>query len=820
MERSSLSPYSSVIAFAAFSLCAAAFAFEEPVYTVATSGEGTNDLDAAMVEIAQNGETTTAAFSALTLTTGTLRKCGSGWLRSSDALAGFIGEIVVEEGAFIVSKDGQTGVVNTEAEGTRYTTNWTGFARLVVSNGATLVVDCSAATPHLRQPVTFGGEGYKGLGAIYNINASSSNSFYNAQLSLSDDALVCTRGSGRLSFGYSHMDMNGHTLTTRGIGGRGVHVFCGMAMHTPGHIVLDRMQGYFSATRAWDGTAENTVTATDDARFYMYNFGGTVPWTFINRCPDLLTYSSSGSATWNRPTHNRWDGPVQLEEDISFGSSSSSVTNHSMAFFGPFTGPAGFALKNFWIRLHSTSNTFEGGATIDSRGRLVLAGNGALPVNGGSVKVKNGGEILFVDDGQQLDTMDYPVMDWTVAANETVAFPGTTNCTVAGLVKRGAGTLDLAGPVSVTGVTELAAGTLRIPFEQAGLCEGWIDPAVADKTSGNDVIGKLQYVATNRVVLGAELAYTSNQVLWQRDPIQPWSLTLVYHGYIWNREPTNVTWIIAQSMYKGTYLYIDGSRVKGYGTPGATSGSEVSYYHGGTPSDNKRIAFYTVNVVPGPHRIDLRTYTQGSSNDTGRWGPCQYEPTNAVWKADFGWAIDWKGTKSTNCADYAEIRDPGDGSLFTTTTNGMNETLAALTPKFSHLKFTGGTFDARGSSLTVPVLECGGGTLTNSNAYAEDGTLTVGERLKVDGATYGGVLTVCGRLKFAEGATLDADSLSLLARSAEHALVTATGGIAGLPVWQPVDGVEKGWRLAAGKDGDGHDTLVFKWSMGTAFTIR
>ena len=37
-------------------------AYEEPVYTV-TVAEGTNSLDAATVEVTQNGETVSAAFS-------------------------------------------------------------------------------------------------------------------------------------------------------------------------------------------------------------------------------------------------------------------------------------------------------------------------------------------------------------------------------------------------------------------------------------------------------------------------------------------------------------------------------------------------------------------------------------------------------------------------------------------------------------------------------------------------------------------------------------------------------------------------------------
>ena len=69
--------------------------YEEPVYTVTVAG-GTNSLDEATVEVTQNGETTTAAFSSLTLNQGgTFVKKGMGWLQSSTAMSVFTGEIVV-----------------------------------------------------------------------------------------------------------------------------------------------------------------------------------------------------------------------------------------------------------------------------------------------------------------------------------------------------------------------------------------------------------------------------------------------------------------------------------------------------------------------------------------------------------------------------------------------------------------------------------------------------------------------------------------------------------------------------------------------------
>ena len=85
----------------------AVFGYEEPVYVV-TVEEGTNSLDEAMVEVTQNGETTSAAFSSLTFNQGgTFVKKGAGWLQSSTAMSVFTGEVVVAEGALIVSEDGQ-----------------------------------------------------------------------------------------------------------------------------------------------------------------------------------------------------------------------------------------------------------------------------------------------------------------------------------------------------------------------------------------------------------------------------------------------------------------------------------------------------------------------------------------------------------------------------------------------------------------------------------------------------------------------------------------------------------------------------------------
>ncbi len=800
------------------------FGYDEPIYTV-TVAAGTNSLDEATVEVTQNGETTTAAFSSLTLDQGgTFVKKGMGYLQSSTAMSVFTGEVVVEEGALIVSGDGQTGAILANKQ---YRTDWTGSARLVVSNGATVVIVSPAndSWPHLVQPVVLSGEGLNGLGAIYFVSATGQDKgtqLYYSHITLLGDTKIGYANGGRIGIGYCVVDMNGHDLTCVTFGSsRCNQVLCGLQVKNPGNILADHTQMYFSSSKTWEGTAANTITFTNNPYFRMYNFGGKINWTLVNAYEGLAGYAQDGDPSYDSPTQNIWHGPWRLDKSVTLGANSTGTDDHVINLAGSVSGEGGITLRHQWLRLKSKSNSFKGGVTVTTSGHLVLYGNGSIPANGGTLKIQNGGEVIFDEantDALSLSTMEYPAIDWTVPSGGTASLPYCTNTVVRSLVKRGAGTLNLSGKIAVTGVTEIAAGTLRIPYEQAGLCEGWVDPAVAGETTGSAILGKLQYGATNRVVMGAELAYTSSLALWQRLPVQPWSLLLSYHGYIWNRKSTEATWVIAQEMWKGTYLYIDGVRQNGYGVPGQTSGTEVNYYHGGSPNDNKRVAFYTVKVSPGPHRIDMRTYTQ-SATSTGKWGPCQYEATNATWKANFGWAIDWNGTMSTNCADYEEMRDPGDGSRFTTTTNGMDEVLSSLVPKFDHLKFSGGTLDAYGSDIRVKTLECGAGVLTNSNAYAANGTLIVGEKLIVDGASYkGGTLTVNGKLRFANGAALDCGDISKLVRG-DYALVRATGGIEGIPAFDNGASENKGWSLAK-ETIDGVETLTFTKHPGLVLLLK
>ena len=195
---------------------------------------------------------------------------------------------------------------------------------------------------------------------------------------------------------------------------------------------------------------------------------------------------------------------------------------------------------------------------------------------------------------------------------------------------------------------------------------------------------------------------------------------------------------------------------------------------------------------------------------------------NATWQADLGLAIDRQGRGSTNYADYERLVDPGDGSFLTVVPGDAENAdgVIAHMPKFDHLKFTGGTLDARGSDIAVPVLEGVDGAVTNSNAYYPGGSLTVGQKWRLSGyAMENKTLQVTGKLRFAAGAMLDCADLAFLSRNGEHTLATATGGIDGMPAFDGKARGNKGWHLVKAS-ADGVESLKFFWRLGTTIVIR
>ena len=369
----------------------------------------------------------------------------------------------------------------------------------------------------------------------------------------------------------------------------------------------------------------------------------------------------------------------------------------------------------------------------------------------------------------------------------------------------------MTAPLTVTGVTEIADGVLRIPCDRAGLVFG-----AAYSTNVSSAAGVLGVILTNSVQSGVELAYTDDKERWQRlDPVADNRRRVItYHGYIWNRTDANQNWTFACGMETGAKLFLDGVE---------KVWENVQWY---AFYNEKKIGFVTVpDVTPGCHQIDVRIYT--TDNNAG-WGTLADRLgvgniVNATWTNYFGIGIDRQGRGSTHYADYERLLDPGDGSFLTVVSaDAANAAdVVAHMPQFAHLKFSGGEFDTRGSNLTVPVLE-GFGVVTNSNdCYS--GTLSVGGKWKVlaGDIAAGRALTVAaGALGFGGDAVLDVEGIEDLPRG-EYNIATATGGIVGYPRFKCADRGLSGWHSVRRHDGGtGLDTIKFFWRMGLVVAFQ
>lgn len=154
-----------------------------------------------------------------------------------------------------------------------------------------------------------------------------------------------------------------------------------------------------------------------------------------------------------------------------------------------------------------------------------------------------------------------------------------------------------------------------------------------------------------------------------------------------------------------------------------------------------------------------------------------------------GFMWDPLGRGSTNIVDYVQAYDPGDGSVFSITTNGVLPEALALCPQFPAMRFARGTyFDVNGVNFETGDLE-GVPTVTNSSALFTDCTFSVTNSWTVSAADLaaGSVLDVSGKLVFGANVTLTITDFAELprTRSEPRVLARAVAGIEGMPLFTP-----------------------------------
>lgn len=778
-----------------FFFCVAAFVAEaETVYTVTTDA-GTYDapveLDALDVTVDDGTTVETKKFSEVygdfSAESAVFRKRGGGWMMSSTNMANFTGEIRIEEGAFMVKTNLMTGPLNISTAPT-----------VVVSNGASFVLaakatDIAQDKLNLYNSFQLDGEGVDGYGAIANLLGQKQEYLFYGSWSLNGDALLCGRSSSRYDLASANdVNLQGHTLTVRkGVNNSAWSFVPGSwKFKTPGHIVVNgttiQPQGGVSTT-SWDGDSSNTLTLTNSATLGNWNTRIRIPWTLIAEADSKISPSGSTGSYCDvglTNAYSYWHGPVVFrgKTEISVSSVRKGFTVNA-----PISGAGPVSVKKCWLQLTQPGSDYAGWlcatGSSDLPAGIALYCDGAVPPTAAGISLTNASLRLMADAVYALPKIEYN----TTVSNMTF-FGGRVGSTAAGFVKRGAYDLAFDAPIAVTGEMEIAEGRVTLPLNpHAGFVFGESGP-----TNNAAVLAQSAAVIfSNRVVHSTHLAYTAGSV--------GKSNAVMWTGCLWNRGTTNVNWTFAFAMGQGTEFRFDRKEIMW----------DYSFYA------NKRALFYTLDVAPGPHFTEFRVY--GSQSSGG--GPVAAAVlTNAVWKDAFGIAIDKLGRGSTNCADFTEIADPGDGSFITVSADGSLPGVAYANPTFTALKMSSSAeLDTQGGNVSLKTLD-GLGTFVNTSGHFTN-TVSLADRWTVPASQLAGGCTLAvqgGRLEFGDACVFGVDDVQTLQIGVEYTVARADAGINRKPSLSPAFD-KASWRLAL--TADGTELHLFHIS-GTVICIR
>ena len=797
-----------VVAFAVMTdlgAWAADSVYAEPVFRVNNSAAVSNDLTECSFTKTVDGETTDSSWAEFRAATdGTLVKEGSGWITITSDLSAFAGEIHVESGVLMVAHYNGLG-------------SFTGGAAYV-HDGASIYMDDLDGTmlpkdaAGCTKVLCIEGEGDAALGCALYAKKETWTGDSNWPLmrfpTLTDDATLVV-GTPCLYTNWrpaSVLRLNGHMLTLkRAVGVAKPHFQQNDTLTEAGHIVCNNLFYDLVSGADFKGGAENTLTLTNTAELYFDSLtaaaarGDGRRWTLVVQNGSYVNLRG-GSAAWalDNTEDMAWNGPVRLERDLSIYNASAAA-NHLVGINlnGLVSGNGGIqcsagsgaGVRDMKLGLSCPTNTFTGGVNLKEGNVLALSANGALPKDGNGATVTDG-EVHLLGD----DVYDLPVLN--VVSNGVVSQVSRSGGKWKGVVKTGAGTLAYKAFAGAD-ILEVREGTFRMPDLDYSPVAGLIKSAWTNGTEANAISDwNSDSFHPIETMLLADAAYAKATAC-------GWApgVVLAYRGYIRNPDPTNVMWSFASAIDWGGRLLIDGVEVLR---------NPQRWY----PVRNN------VDLSPGYHQFEYRMYAGRTGGQRGAYPDTDNVPAaeKSLWKwvGNEGFMLDRLGRESYDHADYEKPVDPGDGTLFVTTTNLAEVIAGEQLPTFGTMRFAKGTvFDFNGRpSVTQGRLE-GFPTIAS-------GDLTVTESWTVDAlaAKDGGKLTTAGRLILADGAKLVVTAETSPRNSPEEGwtIAEAEGGIVLPENWlDTAEFPDDFYGLTLSADGK---RLVMTHQRGMAILIR
>ena len=691
----------------------------------------------------------------------TLVKEGAGTLYMDVTIASYVGSIEARAGFL---KCGRKNAFGADTES----------SHINVCAGATVLSEMTADNLDFNVNRTFhiAGTGADGNGALRNgtthINYNTFSSF-GRYLILEADATVSHGPWHNVPNGS--VTLNGYTLTYRpASGGSDVAVYI-PTVNDNGKIILNGSQNRYPGV-TWNGTDPNNTFEFKNKggwRFWSSDIGGAgkAIWKMHFTSSSCYVYGD-GSQTGRENSNNTFWNPWEIDAGTVVNLTCQGNTAGSSVYLrGLVSGGGGFLLgtgsEPKYLHLLNPANSFSGSVSID-RGIVDIYEPGTLPK---AATLTLNRASTFGDVNKEATLPAYYGAAFVSPQTQDLGacvLKGSYIGRVQGglgrfasVTKSGSNTIEYFTQLG-GGLLEVAGGTLKFPRGAApGLWEGTNYSAnVAADFAGTAL-------ATNLVMRGP---HTANAIYTENYTPSAGNRLMTYSGYIWNRTGSDATWTFVSSVNGPVKIKIDGEEVL------ATTAAELKKAQ--------------KTLTPGPHTFEYRSY--GGS------------PRSTSWVANKGFAYNTTGAADPAAADCALCIDPGDGSLFTRSTD------SADLPAFDAIHVaTGATLDLNGNTYVANNIG-GAGTITSSATDAMKSPKLVVKAMTVNAAV-AETLNVSVPVEFDAAFTLNVTNVAKRLH-ATHTVLTATTAL-DLPANVTVT-AEDGSNWCARRSADGLSLELMK----------
>lgn len=386
---------------------------------------------------------------------GALLKRGDGDLVLSQA-SPYTGGTTVQGGTLFAGMNGSLGV-----------------GPVSIANGAALdIANGSANSPStgicaLTNPITVGGAGPDGLGAVRNSSGVSQQNAFKTVTLTADTALY---SASRLDVRGGAFDFGGHALTINGGGECSIvqSVITNVTDNTAIQVVNGMMR---LETSDFKGSAANAMGVAPGSGLCLYQMISPMVWSLALRDTAYFRVNNGSTDT----NLNVWAGPVSLSSGTA---RLNALAGGTATITGLIDGDGGL-LKDGdgWFWLLNAANRYAG-STIVTQGNLYVASPASLGAHAASGLTVSGSGAVVARIASGTSSDGWSLSELASIATEAVFTTwGTTalgidtlyeNCTYAnawpyiGLKKLGSYTLKLTGVAPDLGALDVYEGELDL----------------------------------------------------------------------------------------------------------------------------------------------------------------------------------------------------------------------------------------------------------------------------------------------------------------------------------------------------------------------